>query len=916
MINEIIELINKNKLLPTEITNIYKIIDLIKINKEFNQEEIKALLVWSKTILMNPFSISKFINNEDLEIYKNFLISCLNKNFAYKKETQSCIALLINNILLENPSQINELYKIEINFYYVFDKLLDIYNFYGILNQLSKLTSINLNYKKIEDSDSVLIKRYKIKIISRCNSNYLDNFNYLLKFINENDCKIGWTLSKSLFRISKHLNKKDLIDGLNKLISKPIFGDEQLWINVMTVLGFLILDGCNENMANIFEALLYDNEFNVKSCQVKETALFYCYTLLRSSKPILEYIKTIIFISLFDRNLICRRAAASIVQEYIGRNPAEFENIFLKNNNITVIDEKNSNNYSDGILLIDQNTVKRHDSCLEIFFKINDKNFYKNIIFKNISHFDRILRHQCCIAYSHFYPIIDEFNYKTVIEKDGLHLLIAEYLKIHQENYKIEFFDEFDHISDFFIKINYNEKIINNSKIYNSNLDYYNKYTSFIDFLKSKFDRYLNTFILDKNNYNIRNMNYAIESYLNLYQIVDFNLFSQNLIFLITKNYQPNFLYKIFTKFINYYKNLNMLKMSDISTTYDQKLSFIESETGNKTNKVENSIQSDIDILNTNNQIKFKDVENNLNNNNMPKIFSSNDIMSEKYSLNNNSNIKIDLNNLLKNIFNLISKNEAGILINSENYLFQNEVREKYLNNLKKRLFINSTIKAISKSKIYDQEVFLFIKSFLNDYTVDYHGDSGVNNRREAFLYLLQFNNFNLEKYILRFISDKSKKLREFIVKLIFKHLKKEIKSPQFYNNNLNDLEDINFSISDIFLNKFSNFFDDYEKLSFDFGPDECYFKSLFNNFYGMNIGFYEGIINTLSTSDSRLSEIISNLIEPYKSDFIKNAFIVVEEGLFVTQGLKFIMSYKNDLSKDQMEQLDKYNINSKNKHF
>lgn len=484
--NRILELAeNEKDLRKIELmvpTDIFYIKEIVKTIPHVPQSRNHVLLVWIYVLLKNPFDVSDFVTPGELEDLKGFLLDSLKTSVdrQLKKSAIKAIALLVNSVVRENE---HELYSTLANGFTLCGRKVSETEFYSFLKQLSKVRSVSREYVKFLDSDSITIKRYKIKILSHSLTFSVSDLKELMSFINVNDSKLGWTLSKSIYRVSKHLDRHGLVEDLKLLVSKPIFGDEQLWANVMSILGFFAFDGYDiGDVCLVSRAFLYDNEFVAKSANVREAALFLHWCLLRSSFPIGGAIHTIIFVSLFDRELICRRAAASVVQEYIGRA--------MENEDV------------DGVIQIDPGSVKRPENCLRMFCAIRQKNSYKHMVFDMLYSFNRLNRAQAAEIIARFYsPFEVEIRYKTVNEMDGVHLLVLKAHMLRQSGREPGMVLE--------------------------------------DALRKQFKSIVSGFTLTPRMYKLRNIQEAIESYLKLHEIVDPKPFKENIMFLIAKNFAP-----------------------------------------------------------------------------------------------------------------------------------------------------------------------------------------------------------------------------------------------------------------------------------------------------------------------------------------------------------------------------------------
>lgn len=714
------------------------------------------LLVWIQVLLKNPFDVSRFITTMELDVLKLFLLDSLTcPDHRLRKVAIRAIALLVNSVSHGGEG----LYSMSEREFLLLGREVSEMDFYSFLKQLSKIGSVPRKYVEFSDSDHVVITRYKIKTLSYFSASPVSDMKKMMNFINVDDARLGWTLSKSMYRLSKHLDKYNLVKDLKDLISGAIFGDEQLWVNVMSLLGFFAFDGNSVgDVCTATEALLYDKEFVQRSTSVRESALFLHWCMLRSSLPIGDAIYTIVFVSLFDRELICRRAAASIVQEYIGRAQGTVD-LLGKGQGL-----------DDGILQIDPGSVKRPENCLRIFCAIGQKHPYRQLIFDMLYSFNRLRRIQAAEIIARFYdPLGAPLRYETVSEIDGLHFLIANALKIAS-----------------------------------------NSSPSLRDSLKRHFKDTVSRFVLTPQMYRVRNMQGAIESYLMLHDIADSEPFKRNILFLISKGFNPELILGAMGPY---------MQDPDFS----------------------------------------------------------------------------------KAVFSAINKNPSGILANSRNVLLRSQCICRFLANLESRTNARYTIRALTEMDAYTDDVRCTVKGFLNDYTVDMCGDSGYFNRKEALFYFLKLRNkvhvpdVAIEHFIIRFMADKSKRLREDTLKALLSGSYARFKQDFGYIYNTASHCQPALALDGNCAARIEKFFLIHAELSKECGNEQAYFRALFASFPDSE-HFHYGIINTLSASDRRLFEIITELASPMKDKLAATALGLIKRRTLVGPSLRLFLTLKDSI--------------------
>ena len=310
-----------SKRLPTELCHLKALVG------DMHGRSCMLSICWLNTLLRNPFDLRKILTSEEYGDLEHFLFGQLDRPLhpALRKMLVADIALLVNN-------EVDAFSQSDGKFFIRHRPVCE-NDFYGILTQLSKIVEpgsmVSENNKilfELRSDNSVNVSRYKIKIRSHL-SGYdtaKDDIKYALGFINYDDVRFGWTLSKAIFRISRFLNRESVMESIVALLQSEIFGDEQRWINCLTVVGLFLLNGGSlADISFVRRALTHDREFVFKSANLRETALFLIWVAVRCNSAACndqELMNAVVSMSLFDQALNCRRAAATVIGEFIGRN--------------------------------------------------------------------------------------------------------------------------------------------------------------------------------------------------------------------------------------------------------------------------------------------------------------------------------------------------------------------------------------------------------------------------------------------------------------------------------------------------------------------------------------------------------------------------------------------------------------------
>lgn len=462
---------------------------------------------WLNTLLKNPFELGRVFDPGELTVLESFLFEQLERQGVHlRKVVVADIALLLNNYIVGGTRTLKQdtdvLLSADGAECFVMGNRVSKVDFFGILNQLSRLHRSFAGFLRpcewidVSDADSVTVKRHKIKIRSHLSTHETakDDVQYLTRFMNYDDTKLGWTLSKSIFRISRFLNKETVVDCIMSMLGGDIFGDEQIWINALTTLSLFRLNKTRIGRVSFVEpALVYDREFISKSVNLRETALFFLWCCMRMSDPVGghesnphlrttcqdavgdDMVYLIVAIGLFDRDFKCRRAAASWIGEFAGRSTEEDLRVLFGPG-------------AGAIYKIDPGAVKRPETCLSIFSELPNKRVYEKYVRGMLFHYQRSIRVQAAMLIAEFYsPSEIKTSLDTLLSIDGYNLLVHHH----------------------------------NARMHTSTGDALMRFEG--DFNVANFMR-------------CRNVEFAVESYLNNYLVVDDVLLKKNVLFLITKN--------------------------------------------------------------------------------------------------------------------------------------------------------------------------------------------------------------------------------------------------------------------------------------------------------------------------------------------------------------------------------------------
>lgn len=395
---------------PTDIKYLKPIMENIDILKSKNSQ---AMALWLEVLLQNPFPLK--IDEESLSKMIRFFLEAI-KTTKTRKPALRCLGMFAQraNIMYystEEPSF--HIHNVEVSelIYYEF---------------LAKLSSFGrkVELAPIEDHDSVIIKKMKMKIMS--NNPTDDVLKCFFEMLNERDSRLGWTLCKSFLKVIKYFEAGSAASALKERCS-VIFANENTWINAMTILGMMSLKGWDIGDVSdiIIKGINYTNEMVSNSETVRESALFLLWALTRKSNAVGKDLLCLVAgRALLDPSLSCRRGASAVVLEHIGRFPeAGKEEI---------------------ISLINFHSVKRLNNCSEAVKRVLEilkcEEVFEEILLKNLFHCNLETKRQSgyCIS-RHFkgdkvVAYISSTNLKTPSDFISILVVIQEFVEKSREH--------------------------------------------------------------------------------------------------------------------------------------------------------------------------------------------------------------------------------------------------------------------------------------------------------------------------------------------------------------------------------------------------------------------------------------------------------------------------------------------------
>ncbi|AFN83108.1 beta-tubulin folding cofactor D [Encephalitozoon romaleae SJ-2008] len=401
---------NPDSAFPTDIKYLKPIMGSIDILKSKNSQ---AITLWLELLLRNPFPLK--IDEESLSKMVSFFLEAT-KTTETRKPAFKCLAMLAQraNVMhcsTEEPS------------FYIHNIEVSELTYYEFLAKLSSFGK-KVQLAPVEDHDSVMIKKMKMKIMS---NNPTDNvLKCFFEMLNERDSRLGWTLCKSFLKVIKYVETGSVVSALKERCS-VIFANENTWINAMTILGMMSLQGWDIGDVSdiVLKGISYTNEMVSNSETVRESALFLLWALTRKSNAVgKDLLCLVVGRALFDPSLSCRRGASAVVLEHIGRFPeAGKEEI---------------------VSLINFHSVKRLRNCSKAVKRVLEilkcEEVFEEILLKNLLHCNLETKRQSgyCIS-RHFrgdkvVEYISSINPKTPSDFISILIVIQEFTEQSREH--------------------------------------------------------------------------------------------------------------------------------------------------------------------------------------------------------------------------------------------------------------------------------------------------------------------------------------------------------------------------------------------------------------------------------------------------------------------------------------------------
>ncbi|TBU06688.1 hypothetical protein CWI39_0440p0020 [Hamiltosporidium magnivora] len=857
-------------------------------NKKITDEKIQkiriVLIIWIMNILSNPFVFKTKENNEILE----FVFECV-EIISLEKFCVRCIALL-----LKKSDNCIEIYESNI-----FGKKVSNHVFFSIINHLSKLVCLSIyfsdenenivrffefDHKNFEQKKKVVKIIFKTNFIKINHSNLIKRrifkiltnqtlkgvfdsikiLNYIINNLREENMQVSWTLAKCYEKISKFVKNSDKF--LLDVFKRDIFANESLYINALTILSFYILNDRilhkeNNRIKNLNENIDYENEIlfyvlnlmsrdksnDTKVVYLREMCLFFVWCLVKKKRKIPSVIFCEVFInSLLDSNLNCRRGAASIIREFIGRNNlfngnlyleiVENDNIFriqkcfsaleslLCNKNIVkyIKDTKNSKNpknyeyygYLNSDVEMCKNEKEKTDIKSEISkSEISDSNLcenIENIISKDLFHSKEVSKEEICeteniennlfekkyessknlyicpelLSVCIFKRLIDSvFHYNLEIRIYSSKLLVKHFYK------RLVYFKNYLNGNEIWLKI-LKEIFLGNdsSEIKNNN------------FLKFEIYSAVNT--IKKEIFEIRSINTDLN-------ILDFNVLHGIILVcneILVQEIDLRIILKVFE--IKLKKFFGMKNFEDFCKTFLEIFIKILNQ-----GKIINENIFGIKCKNFHTEDTYCDISSHIESqiDNIIFVFDKN-ILPEYSEFIGKIMCRFSENFRKLSLLGLRRKNNKSyICCNLFNEIDRNLVLEKYLKNIEgndynvksntvcaiRKWFINYKIEKVKEfmSNEYLKTIENNILLGMENYEVSFSGDVGFFVRKECFLtsLFLEINEDILMESFIRFMVDKSREFRQICIEIVLNvqnNISSEINqsNTNFYSSNENNI--------------------------------------------------------------------------------------------------------------------------------
>ena len=250
---------------------------------------------------------------------------------------------------------------------------------------------------------------------------------YLLEGLSDRDTVVRWSAAKGLGRISSRLSQSNADDVVHSILE--FFSVRQsdsgwhggcLAMAELARRGVLLPERLKEVVPLVLQGLAYDEKRGASSvgAHVRDAACFVCWAFARAYDPNLlqcyvnELAQALVNVSLFDREVNCRKAASAAFQESVGRLGTFPHGLEL----VTIMDYYAVSNRNHTYLEL---------SCIIAQFDEYRHSIVDELYLRKLLHWDLGMRELSAQALSRLVPL--ETNYFT---ERVLHRLIPQTLAI------------------------------------------------------------------------------------------------------------------------------------------------------------------------------------------------------------------------------------------------------------------------------------------------------------------------------------------------------------------------------------------------------------------------------------------------------------------------------------------------------
>lgn len=338
--------------MPTQLSLVNPVYTCLISNRQIDCEDSwkihHGLYVWAIHLSKIPFPIFDILSRSNIssqQLFSFLSISITTHTNGSKEQryASELLAKLISISLSDLPSYIhkqlfpdNETISLgSVLFLHFLIRNIDALPKF-VHDQIQTLLTNNEN-------DICIYKRYKLKILTRVCNNYpqlksikIKLFPLLLDSLDHRDIRVRWTAIKC---IVKFLNSKFISDEftkiicdyikntLNQAIQDPVLSDIQRVHSCILLISEIIR--CGLPYDNSITSIVLDFAFYEKQCghlllgaSIRESCCYFAWCLSRINTTNISLsiiVQIFVAVALTDRALSCRRAAAAVLQEWIGR---------------------------------------------------------------------------------------------------------------------------------------------------------------------------------------------------------------------------------------------------------------------------------------------------------------------------------------------------------------------------------------------------------------------------------------------------------------------------------------------------------------------------------------------------------------------------------------------------------------------